>query len=34
MQIIVTPNYIIQRCVWDKYKKFILYEKNEEEVKK
>lgn len=34
MQIILTPNDIIQRCLWDKYKKFILYEKTEEEVKK
>ena len=34
MQIIVTPNDIIQRCLWDKYKKFIVYEKTEEEVKK
>ena len=34
MQIIVTPNDIIQRCLWDKYKKFILYEKQEEEIKK
>ena len=34
MQIIVTPNDIIQRCLWDKYKRFILYEKTEEEIKK
>jgi len=34
MQIIVTPNDIIQRCIWDKYKKFILYEKTEDNVKK
>lgn len=34
MQIIVTPSDIIQRCLWDKYKKFILYDKSEEEVKK
>lgn len=34
MQIIVTPNDIIQRCLWDKYKKFIVYEKTEEDVKK
>lgn len=34
MQIIVTPNDIIQRCLWDRYKKFILYEKQEEEIKK
>ena len=34
MQIIITPNDIIQRCLWDKYKKFILYEKSEDDVKK
>lgn len=34
MQIIVTPNDIIQRCLWDKYKRFILYEKLEEDIKK
>ncbi len=34
MQIIVTPNDIIQRCLWDKYKKFIIYEKNEDDFKK
>ena len=34
MQIILTPNDIIQRCLWDKYKKFILYEKTEDEIKK
>ena len=34
MQIILTPNDIIQRCLWDKYKRYILYEKSEEEVKK
>lgn len=34
MQIIVTPNDIIQRCLWDKYKRFILYEKSEDDVKK
>jgi hypothetical protein len=34
MQIIVTPNDIIQRCLWDKYKRYIIYEKTEEEVKK
>jgi len=33
MQIIVTPNDIIQRCLWDKYKRFCLHEKNEEEIK-
>ena len=34
MQIIVTPSDIILRCLWDKYKRFILYDKNEEEIKK
>jgi hypothetical protein len=34
MQIIITPNDIIQRCLWDKYKKFIVYEKSEEDLKK
>jgi len=34
MQIIVTPNDIIQRCLWDKYKKFCLYEKDEKEIEK
>ena len=34
MQIIVTPNDIIQRCLWDKYKKFCLYDKDEKEVEK
>lgn len=34
MQIIVTPNDIIQRCLWDKYKRFIIYEKTEEDIKK
>ena len=34
MQIIITPNDIIQRCLWDKYRKFIVYEKTEEEIKK
>jgi hypothetical protein len=34
MQIIVTPSDIIQRCLWDKYKRYIIYEKPEEEVKK
>jgi len=33
MQIIVTPNDIIQRCLWDKYKRFCLHDKNEEEIK-
>lgn len=34
MQIIVTPNDIIQRCLWDKYKKFCLHEKDEKEIEK
>lgn len=34
MQIIVTPNDIIQRCLWDKYKRFCLHDKNEDEIKK
>jgi len=34
MQIIVTPNDIIQRCLWDKYKKYCLHNKSEDEVKK
>jgi len=34
MQIIITPNDIIQRCLWDKYKKFCLYNNDEEEIKK
>ena len=33
MQIIVTPNDIIQRCLWDKYKRFCLHNNNEEEIK-
>jgi len=33
MQIIVTPNDIIQRCLWDKYKRFCLFEKVEDDVK-
>lgn len=32
MQIIVTPNDIIQRCLWDKYAKFCLKGKNKEEI--
>lgn len=32
MQIIVTPNDVIQRCLWDKYKRFCLHDKNEEEI--
>lgn len=34
MQIIVTPNDIIQRCLWDKYKKFCLHDKDEKEITK
>jgi hypothetical protein len=34
MQIIVTPNDIIQRCLWDKYKRFCLHGKTEDEVQK
>lgn len=34
MQIIVNPNDIIQRCLWDKYKKFCLYSKTEDEIEK
>lgn len=34
MQIIITPNDIIQRCLWDKYKKFCLYKNTEDEIKK
>ena len=33
MQIIVTPNDIIQRCLWDKYKRFCLHDNNEGEIK-
>lgn len=33
MQIIVTPNDIIQRCLWDKYKRFCLHKQNEDEIK-
>ena len=33
MQIILTPNDIIQRCLWDKYKMFCLGTKTEEEIK-
>ena len=33
MQIIVTPNDIIQRCLWDKYKRFCLHDNNEAEIK-
>lgn len=34
MQIIVSPNDIIQRCLWDKYKKFCLDDKDEKEIEK
>ena len=34
MQIIISPNDIIQRCLWDKYKKFCLHEKDEKEIEK
>lgn len=34
MQIIVTPNDIIQRCLWDKYKKYCLHNKSEDDIKK
>lgn len=34
MQIIVTPSDIIQRCLWDKYKKFCLFDKAEDDIKK
>jgi len=33
MQIIVTPNDVIQRCLWDKYKRFCLHDKVENEIK-
>lgn len=33
MQIIITPNDIIQRCLWDKYKRFCLHNSNNEEIK-
>ena len=33
MQIIVTPTDIIERCLWDKYKRFCLYDKSEDDVK-
>jgi hypothetical protein len=34
MQIILTPNDIIERCIWDKYRKFVLHNKTENELKK
>lgn len=33
MQIIITPHDIIQRCLWDKYEKYILLNKTKEEIK-
>lgn len=33
MQIIMTPNDIIERCLWDKYKRFVLYDLTEDEIK-
>ena len=34
MQIIITPSDIIERCIFDKYKKFCLYDKTEEDIQK
>lgn len=34
MQIIVNPNDIIQRCLFDKYKKYCLFDKTETEIEK
>lgn len=34
MQIIVTPSDVIQRCLWDKYKRFCLHDKCEDDIKK
>lgn len=34
MQIIITPHDIIQRCIWDRYKKFCLYNNTEDEIEK
>lgn len=34
MQIIVNPNDIIQRCLFDKYKKFCLFDKTDSEIEK
>ena len=34
MQIIITPNDIIQRCLWDKYKKYVLHDLKEEDIQK
>jgi len=32
MQILITPEDIIRRCLWNKYKKFVLKGKSEEEI--
>jgi len=34
MNILVSPSDIIKRTLWSNYKKFVLYDKNEEEIKK
>ena len=34
MQILITPEDIIRRCLWLDYKRFCLKEKNEEEIKR
>lgn len=34
MQILITPDDIIKRCLWSDYKRFCLKDKNEEEIKK
>jgi hypothetical protein len=34
MQILITPDDIIKRCLWSEYKRFCLKEKNEDEIKK
>ena len=34
MQILITPEDIIRRCLWLDYKRFCLKDKNEEEIKK
>lgn len=34
MQILITPEDIIRRCLWLEYKKFCLKDKNEEEIRK
>jgi len=33
MQIIITPSDLIIRCIFDKYKKFCIYDKTEEDIK-